>query len=93
MPRVNLKKDVKPLSEFRANSAAFIKQLQSSGRPMVLTQHGHSAAVLLDVAAYEDMLEKIDVLRDVQDALEEVRDGRVKSHAKAREDILARIQR
>ena len=92
MSRVNLTEDVRPLSEFKANSMAFIKRARISGRPVVLTQHGHSAAVLMDVAAYEKLLDKIDVLCDIQAALEEARDGRSVPHAQARKEVLRRIR-
>lgn len=32
--------DIRPLSEFRANAAAFVEQVQTTQRPIVLTQHG-----------------------------------------------------
>ena len=52
--------------EFRANAAKLIDHVRESGRPLILTQRGHSAAVVLDVAAYQDMLEEIGLLRDVR---------------------------
>ena len=41
--------DIKPLSEFRANVATFVEHVQATKRPLVLTQHGRSAAILLAV--------------------------------------------
>lgn len=40
MQRVLLDQDIKPLSEFRTNAAAFIKQVQTTKRPLVITTHG-----------------------------------------------------
>jgi len=56
MNRIDLVSDIRPLSEFRANTAALITQVRKTGRPLVLTQHGKSAAVLLDVRLYQSML-------------------------------------
>jgi len=56
MPKVLPTEDVRTLSEFRANTAAFVNQVKETRRPLILTQHGRSAAVLLDVKAYEDIL-------------------------------------
>ncbi len=41
--------DVRPVTEFRAKASAFLDQLHRTGRPVMLTQHGRCAAVLLDV--------------------------------------------
>ena len=64
--RVKLNTDVKPVSEFRANAAELIEHVKTSRRPLVLTQREHSAAVLLDVAEYERMVDEIELLSDVR---------------------------
>ncbi|TVP74124.1 MAG: type II toxin-antitoxin system Phd/YefM family antitoxin, partial [Gemmatimonadales bacterium] len=53
MPRIKPSEDVQPLSAFRANAAGFLDQVRETKRPLVLTQHGKSAAVLLEVGQYE----------------------------------------
>ena len=40
MSRVRVDEDIRPLSEFRAGVATFVKQLHENRRPMVLTQRG-----------------------------------------------------
>ena len=55
MPRLKPSRDVQPVTEFRANAAQFIEQVRTTGEPVILTQHGQSAAVLIDVAGYEAM--------------------------------------
>jgi prevent-host-death family protein len=56
MNSIDLVSDIRPLSEFRANTAALVTQVRKTGRPLVLTQHGKSAVVLLDVHHYQSML-------------------------------------
>ncbi|MGH7531660.1 MAG: type II toxin-antitoxin system Phd/YefM family antitoxin [Gemmatimonadales bacterium] len=80
MPRLRLAQDIRPLTEFRANSAAVIAQVQTTKRPVILTQHGRSAAVLLNVGAYESLLDELALLRDVQAAEEQVAAGRTTPH-------------
>ncbi len=65
MERIHLDQDIQPLSTFRANSARIIQQIQQTRRPVVLTQRGHSAAVLLDVKEYERLIEELELLRDM----------------------------
>jgi len=54
------------VTEFRANTSALLVQLHQTRRPVILTQHGRSAAVLLDVRDYEEMLDELITLRDVK---------------------------
>lgn len=73
--------DVRPVTEFRANTSAVIDQMHSTKRPVVLTQHGRSTAVLLDVAVYEGLLDEIELLRDLRVAEDQIAAGEVIPHA------------
>ena len=66
MSRTRLDEDVQPLSEFRANVASFVERVRKTKRPVVLTQRGHSAAVLLDVSKFEQHLDEVETHRDIQ---------------------------
>lgn len=93
MASVRFSEDVRPLSEFRANAAAFVQQVQTTQRPIVLTQHGRSAAVLLDVTEYERLVERAEVLEDIRTAEEQVARGEGVDHDAALERVLAHIAR
>ncbi|MEA2326555.1 MAG: hypothetical protein QOE68_1514 [Thermoanaerobaculia bacterium] len=85
--------DIKPVSDFRANAAGMIEQVKTSGRPLVLTQRGESAAVLLDVAVYQGMVEEIELLSDVRTAMKQVELGQVMSNSAAKAALLKRFAR
>jgi antitoxin YefM len=85
--------DIKPVSDFRANAAELIEQVRSSGRPLVLTQRGHSAAVVLDVAQYERMVEEIDLLSDVRTAVQEIEAGQGVPNREAKAELRRRFSR
>lgn len=93
MTGIRFSEDIRPLSEFRANAAAFIEQVQATHRPIVLTQHGRSAAVLLDVAEYERLVERVEVLEDIRVAEEQIARGEGIEHEDARRQVLARLGR
>ena len=93
MQRSNLTQDIRPLSEFRANAAALIKQVQHTGRPLVLTQRGHSAAIVMDVGAYEELLEELELLRDVLAAEREMDAGDGTPHEEAKALLRSRLGR
>ncbi len=69
MGRINLEEDIRPLSEFRANTASLVQQVKKTGRPLVLTQHGKSTVVLLDVRQYQSMLSSIELSDSHQSGL------------------------
>lgn len=85
---IDLEADIQPVSDFRANASAMLKQVRETGRPLVLTQRGRGAAVLLDIGAYQGLLDELDELRDVHRGLADVAAGRVVDHA----DVLAQVE-
>lgn len=93
MAKVRPTEDVRPLSEFRANAASFVQQVKGTKRPVILTVHGRSAAVLLDVEEYEALVDQVDMLRDVRTAENQLKKGQGVSHGKARARILARFRK
>jgi antitoxin YefM len=60
--------DVRAVTEFRSHTSAVLEQVQKTKRPVILTQHGRSAAVLLDVEAYEALIDEVALSRDVRTA-------------------------
>ena len=85
--------DVQPLSAFRANAAGFLDQVRSTKRPLVLTQHGKSAAVVLDVDQYEALVDEIEVIRDIRQAKEELARGEGIPHDEVVAALRARLSR
>ncbi|MEI6809658.1 MAG: type II toxin-antitoxin system Phd/YefM family antitoxin [bacterium] len=91
--RIILDEDVKPLSGFRANVTACLSQVRKTRRPIVITHHGKSAAVLMGVSEYEGLMNKMEVLEDIRLAEDQVLQGRVVSHEAALKEVLARAKR
>jgi antitoxin YefM len=92
MQRLKIDQDIKPLSEVRTGIANFIKQVHDTKRPVIITQHGKSVAVLLDVYEYEAIQEKLELLTDVQASLNQLENGQGVAHEDAKEKVLKRVQ-
>jgi antitoxin YefM len=88
VPTIDLTEDIKPISEFRANAAALVRQVQDTGRPVVITQHGQSAAVLMDVAEYQRLTDEVETLREIAAARRDFDAQRTESH----QDVMARAR-
>lgn len=95
MPRPKLKpsRDIQPVTEFRAKAAQYIEQVQETGEPVILTQHGRGAAVLLDVESYESMMDELALLRDVRRAEKQFAAGKSRSHVAVAKTLRARLAR
>lgn len=92
-PLLNLSDDIQPISAFRANAAALIKQVQETGRPVVITQHGHSAAVLLDVQTYQDLTEELETLQEIAEGRADHAAGKVVEHGELMAKLRSRASR
>ena len=91
--RLRLSRDILPLSDFRAKSAEFIERVQSTRAPMYITQHGRGVAVLLDIEAYESLLDELETLRAIRSAEEQVAEGRTAPHDAVEKRLRARLGR
>lgn len=91
MSRIHFDKDIQPLSEFRAGVASYIKQINETRRPLVITQRGKGVAVVLDVAEYEAMQEKIELLEELHMAEAQFSAGAGVNNSDARAQVLVRI--
>jgi prevent-host-death family protein len=91
MQRLRINEDIRPLSEVRTGMANFIKQVQETRRPLVITQHGKGVAVLVDAHEFEAMQDKLDLLMDVQISLQQIDNGQGLEQAEALHHVLQRV--
>jgi antitoxin YefM len=93
MSKLRINEDIRPLSDFRAGIASFVKQISETGRPMVLTQRGRGVAVLVGVHEYQGMQERLELLEDVYQAEAQLKAGKGIPHSKAKEKILKALRK
>jgi len=75
--------NIRPLTDFRNNMKEYIKELNENKKPIVLTQHGKSAAVLLHAEKFQEMQDEIEFMRKVAQGLEDYKSNRVHSFEEA----------
>ena len=93
MQRLIIDQDIRSMSEFRSGVASFIKQVHETKRPLVITQHGKGVGVLLDVAVYEAMQEKLELLADIQTSTTQLGAGQGVAHEDARRLVTDRLMK
>jgi len=92
MQPINLKEDVKPLSEFRSGVSSFIQQVTETKRPLLITQHGKGVAILTDVEEFENLTARLDLLENIYKAEAQINDGKGISHDDAKSIVLKSIK-
>ena len=93
MQNLVLDEDIRPLSEFRSKLAVCLKQVHDTKRPMVITQRGRGTAVLLDVGEYQAMIQRLELLEDIQRAETELEQGHGVEHARAKARVLEGLRK
>lgn len=92
MRTLNVEEDIRPLSEFRADAAGLIAQVRRTKRALVLTQRGHTSAVVLDPSEYQRLVDELELLRDIHAATEQVDRGEAVSQRAAKARALAGLR-
>lgn len=91
MQRFKVDQDIRSMSEFRTGIASFLKQVHDTKRPLIITQHGKGAAVILDVGEYEAMQDKIELLQDIHTSIAQLENGQGVTHKDAKANLLKRV--
>ena len=92
MQNLKLDTDIQPLSQFRAKVSFYFEQVKKTKRPLVITQNGKSSAILLDVAEYQQMVDKLEVLEDIKLAESQVAEGKGISHSEVKKMFVNRAK-
>ncbi|MEN3157706.1 type II toxin-antitoxin system Phd/YefM family antitoxin [Alkalimonas sp. NCh-2] len=90
MTKLRVDEDSRPLSGFGAGIASFVKQVNETQRPIVLTQHGRKVAVLIGIDEYQRMQERLELLEAIYAAEAQIKKGEGVPHAEAKAMILKR---
>ena len=83
--------DIKPISYVKANTGKVLEQVNTCG-PMIITQNGEAAAVLMGVKDYERLTEGIALLKILSLGEKSIQEGRAVPADEAFARIRARIQ-
>jgi len=60
MKSIRVRDGVVPLTQLKAKTAEVVRRVQDTGRPVLVTRHGRSVAVLLSVGAFEEYQETME---------------------------------
>jgi prevent-host-death family protein len=82
---------VKPISYLKAHAGEIVRELHTSGEPLIITQHGEAKAVLLDIASYEQTQETLALLKILALGRKQVEEGKTVSAKEAFRNVRQRL--
>ena len=77
MAKLRISEDIVPVSDFKAKASEWLRRIASSGHPLVITQNGRPAGVLLSPTAFDELIERQQFLAAVQEGMMDEQAGRV----------------
>jgi prevent-host-death family protein len=69
---MNLSKDIQSLTDFKRSTSAFLRRLNETGHPLVLTINGKAELVVQDAASYQrlfELAERLETISAVKEGL------------------------
>jgi prevent-host-death family protein len=91
MRAVRISENFVPVSEFKAQASDWLRKIRETGAPVVVTQNGKPAGVLLSPRAFDALTEQARFVSAVNEGLADVDAGRVHSHAAVKKRMKARL--
>jgi prevent-host-death family protein len=73
------------VTTLKRKASELLKDIGKDGIPILITQHGLPAAYLVDVQAYDALQKRIGLLEGIARGERAVEDGRVVTHAQAKQ--------
>ena len=67
---------VKPISWIKDNATQMLRDIEESGKPVVITQNGKAKAVVMDINRYDELQESLALLRMLAVSTEQMKAGR-----------------
>jgi prevent-host-death family protein len=77
--KLSLKEDINSISYIKSNFPEVLGQIKENHRPMIITQNGKSAGIIIDMDSWEFMMKKIALLKFVNEGEESLMEKGSKS--------------
>ena len=75
MKEIRVSSDIIPLGEFKTGMSTCLKRVQATGHPLIITQNGRPAGVLLSPEEYDKLVYQKQFMESVEHGLMAAEDG------------------
>lgn len=79
--------NLQPVTEVKRRATELIAELQETRQPMLITQHGRAAAVMMDIESYETMQRRMEILLLLSRGRQDLGEGRGRSQDQVAERL------
>ncbi|MCK6681489.1 MAG: type II toxin-antitoxin system Phd/YefM family antitoxin [Thermoanaerobaculia bacterium] len=87
MKEFQVSEDIVPIGEFKSHASKLIGRVRESHRPLVITQNGRPAAVLIHPEEFDRLAERSRFIARVEEGLADAENERVVKDANLREEL------
>jgi len=77
MKPINISQNIISLSDFKTRASKMLNEVQKTHRPIVITQNGRAAAVLIAPADFDLLTEQARFVSAVKAGMSDIQEGRV----------------
>ena len=93
MKTISITNDIVPIAEFKTGISKWFKSLKGTGHPLIITQNGKPAGVLLSPEDYDELVYRKSFLDSVGRGISDAESGRTYRTAEIRAALTARRSR
>ena len=93
MKTISIKNDIVPIAEFKTSISKWFKSLQGTGHPVIITQNGKPAGVLLSPDDYDELVYRKSFLDAVSRGIEDAESGKTQTTKELRAALASRRNR
>ncbi len=90
MKTISVTNDIVPIAEFKTSISKWFKSLQHTGHPVIITQNGKPAGVLLSPNDYDELVYRKSFLDSVGRGIADAENGRTYSTEQIKAALTAR---
>ena len=87
MKKLTISKDIVPVAEFKTGISKYLKSLKETGHPVIITQNGRPAGVVITPAEYDNLTYKSLFIDSVNRGFNDIESGEFYSTEELKEKI------
>lgn len=91
--RIDVAEDIVPIGHFKTHASEHIRNLHRTGRPMVITQNGRAAAVVLTPEEFEELGHRAFARAKIEAGIESAAREPTMTAAEVEASVIAKIRR
>src|SRR5262245_20779789 len=88
MTMLRIAEDIVPVNDFKAQAAEWLRRVVETGHPLVITQNGKAAGVLLSPVEFDRLCDRARFVSAVQEGVADADAGRLRDH----DEVVARMR-